>query len=401
MNDNRKINVLFVDGSVGFGGAGKSLSLLLNNMSENINKIVVTSQLDSIITKYYQKFETFKFRWIFDRLTIHKLISRLDHFFKYLLIRRITMKMVSLLVKLEQVFSVAHIMSIAKKKKADIIHGNSGFTWEAITAARLLGLPCVIHMRGFPSGSAWERKCSPFIAHFIAVSHAVAYALRCNGLCGANVTTVYDPVIPDYSGVDRLCVRERLSLGENEIAIGNFGRIVPWKGQAEFVEAMFKVLEQRDGVKVFLVGDESDASSNYFDDIKKRVTASKFIDNFVFTGYIGNVEMYYAAMDIVVHSAIEPEPFGMVVIEAMAAGKPVVAANAGGPREIITHGWDGLLVEPGDIESISQAVLALCNDPGQRAVLAQNAKHTTNSHFTIAKHVNDVEAVYHSLLAAH
>lgn len=398
MIEPKKINVVYIDGSVGFGGAAKSLGLLLKELSEQINTIVVTSQNETMVkTCYCPQSTIYRFRWIFNNLFYERLISKLDQILKSTLLRRIIMKLVSKARSVERMIGVLYIIRIVKKHDAHLIHCNTGLTLEGLSAARLLNVPCVVHMRGFPSGSKHEKSLIPSVSHFIAVSNAVKDALCINGVLHHNVSTVYDPVSFNPNTESSSVIREQLGVKDDEIAIGNFGRIVPWKGQSEFIDAVLEVLKSNDKIKAFIIGDESDSSSSYFDLVKKKVNDSKYSNNFVFTGFIEDVEPYYSAMDIVVHSSIEPEPFGMVVTEAMAAGKAVIATAAGGPVEIITNEYDGLLVSLGNIKDMSDAIKCLCSDEVKREYLATNAKITANARFGIYDHVSKVESIYKNI----
>jgi glycosyltransferase involved in cell wall biosynthesis len=85
-----------------------------------------------------------------------------------------------------------------------------------------------------------------------------------------------------------------------------------------------------------------------------------------FTGHIEPAAAAFAAADIVAHTSILPEPFGRVIVEAMAAGRPVVAAAAGGALEIVREGETGRLVPPGDPAALAQALSELAADKAQR-----------------------------------
>jgi len=102
----------------------------------------------------------------------------------------------------------------------------------------------------------------------------------------------------------------------------------------------------------------------------------------------------YAAMDIAVHCSVEPEPFGRVVIEAMAAGRPVVAYAMGGPKEIVVDGETGLLVPPGDYEALGRATLALLRDPDRRRELGEAARARVVAHYDAHDVARRVEGVF-------
>src|SRR5690606_36662444 len=101
----------------------------------------------------------------------------------------------------------------------------------------------------------------------------------------------------------------------------------------------------------------------------------------------------------VVHASITPEPFGRVVPEGMAAGNVVIAAEAGGPCELITHGVDGLLVPPGDVTALAEAMLTVAGDPGLRNRMATAARLTAHRRFGIEATALAVREVYDKLLS--
>ena len=92
-----------------------------------------------------------------------------------------------------------------------------------------------------------------------------------------------------------------------------------------------------------------------------------------FTGHQDDVYAWMDALDIVVHASFG-EPFGLVLVEAMALGKPLVATAAGGPTEIIEHGVSGLLVPPGDSVSLADAIGRILNEPGLASSLSVGAR---------------------------
>jgi glycosyltransferase involved in cell wall biosynthesis len=174
--------------------------------------------------------------------------------------------------------------------------------------------------------------------------------------------------------------------------------VIPWKGQREFTEAAFQALAAEPSMVAMIVGDESDGERRYLDDIRGRIDASGFGDRFFITGYQAAVEEYYAAVDVVVHNSTIPEPFGMVVPEGMAAGRPVIAADAGGPREVVTPGTDGLLVPTGDVAALAAAMRSMAGDPVLRQTMGEAGRRKARERFGIAPQAAAVRAVYDAVL---
>jgi glycosyltransferase involved in cell wall biosynthesis len=105
-----------------------------------------------------------------------------------------------------------------------------------------------------------------------------------------------------------------------------------------------------------------------------------------------------ADLDLLVHASVEPEPFGLVLIEAMASSRPVVASRAGGPVEIVAHGTSGLLVTPGDHRELAAAILKLINDPAWARGLGQAGRRRVEKHYALRDQVRRIEALYEEIL---
>ncbi len=152
-----------------------------------------------------------------------------------------------------------------------------------------------------------------------------------------------------------------------ELAIGIFGRVAQWKGQKEFLQAAMQVLPRFPGLRVYVVGNASDGDPRYLAECREIARSSPFADQIEFTGLVTDVAAYYRKCTVVVHASVEPEPFGMVVIEAMAEARPVVASMLGAPPEIIQEGVEGYLVNPKDPEAMADRISTLLADPALAA----------------------------------
>lgn len=396
------IRVLYVDYSVGFGGATKSLSLVSRALV-GVQRFVLTCQEDGIIADWYAGATVFHFRRLLNYRTLGAAKRWARRLMPVRALGMFTQKALGLFDIAAGLVHTARIVKIIKRHRIEIVHLNNGFTpFEALLAARIAGVHCVVHLRGFPSWSRARRVgAHRHVSKAIAVSNAVGTSLALTALPPDRVVTIYDPVDTDrFAAVAnrREETRAAWGIGSDDVAVGIFGRVVGWKGQLEFVSAALLAMQTAPEIKAVIVGDQSDGSAEYFDEVKRRIHESPFADRFVLTGYQPRVAELYHAMDIVVHGSVEPEPFGMVVPEGMAARRPVIAAGAGGPREVVTPGVDGLLVPPRDVGAMARAIVELARDPTRRRLMGERGHAKVLARFTIPTISEQVVAVYRELL---
>jgi glycosyltransferase involved in cell wall biosynthesis len=180
--------------------------------------------------------------------------------------------------------------------------------------------------------------------------------------------------------------------------IGLIGRISPWKGQDVFLKAAARVTKTFPNVKFVIIG-AALFSEHEFEQKVRRLPSELGIDGVVeFTGFRDDIERAIDELDVVVHASTTGEPFGQVIIEGMAAGKPVVATNGGGVPEIVEDGATGLLVPMGDVQAMAEAVCRLLRDPTRAREMGRRARERVKSHFTLELTAQRVEAVYREML---
>ena len=156
----------------------------------------------------------------------------------------------------------------------------------------------------------------------------------------------------------------------DEVRIVMVGRLTSWKGQDVLLRAV--ALLRHRPMTVRLVG------GTFFDEQDYRAELERLAAELAvpveFTGHLGDPGPEFARADIAVHCSVTAEPFGQVVVEAMRAGCAVVAADAGGPTEIVRTEHDGLLVAPGDVAALAAALDRLIADPELRTRLGESAR---------------------------
>lgn len=234
-------------------------------------------------------------------------------------------------------------------------------------AALLTRTPAIWYQLGVPSkANFWDRNITRIPAKgIIAVSQKAAAAQSClppkrpiqvvppsTDLCQ------FDPTqLPSPSEV-----RSQLGLPQEGPLIEIVGRLQRWKGMHTLIEAMPAILKAHPEAHALIVGGEHALEPDYLAYLRQRIEALGLQNHVILAGFQKNVEQWMQACDVFVHAS-DNEPFGIVVIEAMALGKPVVAGSEGGPREIITEGVDGLLAPYNQPDKLAEAILRYLNNP--------------------------------------
>lgn len=187
-------------------------------------------------------------------------------------------------------------------------------------------------------------------------------------------TARFQPAAPDPD------VRAELA-SPGGITVGIVGRIDPMKGIHVLVEAMGLVARDHD-VKLVVVGDIGVRPDAYARDLRERATR-ELGDRVRFVGRRDDMPQVFHALDILVNAS-DSEPFGRSVLEAQSAGVPVIVNDSGGPREFVTDGRTGLVVEHGDPVDLSRAIAALSVDEDLRSSLGRAGREQAVERFDIS-----------------
>jgi glycosyltransferase involved in cell wall biosynthesis len=157
--------------------------------------------------------------------------------------------------------------------------------------------------------------------------------------------------------------------------IGCFGRLSPWKGQHILLQALAGISD----VEAWIVGAPLFGEESYEQSLRALATQLGLDNRVRFFGHRTDVPELLAACDIVAHTSTAPEPFGKVIVEGLASGRPVIATAAGGAIEIIRNGIDGLLVPPGNVEALTATLCHLVADPELRKKLAEGGRERSRA----------------------
>lgn len=399
--------ILFVDNSFTFGGAIISLKTTVQALDKvRFRPVLVTAQDRSYLSKHFPDIEwrslNMKLPWIHNRF--YRKLSALPFFKNNAFMRKILNKSRSLLWAFCFTLPEAYkIYRIGRKHGVSLVHLNNaiGSQLSAVIAAKLLRVPCVAHLRCYEQPCRSAMISASLVDHHIAVSESVKKNLFSLGVNKEKISVIHDAV--DLSvfpnNIEQNVFGAEKVFGESPL-IGWFGRIVRWKGLHEFIISINELYKKFKEFRVIIVGDNSDSGNIYYEEAKRLTNSLGLKDKITFAGYKENVLPFMKSMDIIAHTSVTPEPFGMVIIEAMACGKPVVAsvAGGGGPLEIVKDGETGFLVDPKDPEKMSEVFQTLLKDEALRGKMGRAGRKRVESMFESSIHARKIEKIYQKLI---
>jgi len=179
-----------------------------------------------------------------------------------------------------------------------------------------------------------------------------------------------------------VATRAALGILPGERIAGIFGRLQAWKGQHIFLRAAAEVARRGVAARYLVVGGSVfGLDPNYAHDLQRFAKDAGIAQRVLFLGQRSDTNALMNACDVVVHASVEPEPWGLVLAEAMAAGRAVIGAAAGGPLEMIVDGQTGVLTPPGDAAALASAMESLFLQPELRRELGEAARKHAEKHF--------------------
>lgn len=303
-------------------------------------------------------------------------------------------------------------------KHFDIIHLHHPFIFgaELIWAtSKLRRIPYVITHHNDLIGNGHRRRLfdaySALSTRLVVAGAAKFAVVSMDHAAGCRLTPIFrrrwQDVVEVPNGVDVQIFRPNLDgnsvrarygipYGAGLILfVGALDRAHHFKGVERLIYAFSRI---DDPVAYLMVVGEGNLRSTFARLAQKQGVAKRV----VFTGYISNQQLppYYCAADLVVLPSFPPESFGLVIIEAMACGRPAVAYDIPGVRSVISDGEDGLLVKPGDIESLADEIRKLLSNPGLRLAMGECGRAKVKEQYTWERSAERLEELYYQVLAS-
>lgn len=298
-----------------------------------------------------------------------------------------------------------------RRTQPDLVHTHSGKAGVIgrLAAARA-GVPVIVHTIHGPSFGPFqgllantiftqaERRAGRVTSHFISVAEAMTEQYLAAGIGRREqYSTIWSgfDLAPYLTASNDPALRARLGIGPEDLVIGKIARLFKLKGHDDLFAAARELVRRVPNVKFLLVGD-----GPWRDRFERQLAQSGLNRHFIFTGLVPPTEVsrHVGLMDVLVHLS-RREGLPRALPQALAAGKPVVAYDCDGAREVCVPEQTGFLLPPGDQAGLIKAVVTLAQSPALRHQLGERGRQLARERFEVARMVDAIHACYLNLLS--
>lgn len=296
------------------------------------------------------------------------------------------------------------IRRLLSGRRIDLIHVNTTAVLEGIYLKKRLGIPLIWHVH--------EIIMSPRIVHYVisfllgryadkivAVSKAVQkHLLNTKLIKKSKVQVIHNGVSSqNRTNAELDYLLKEFNVSNKTVRVGMIGRVNSWKGQKDFVRAMEPILEKNRNIHAFLIGGVFKGEEWRYTELSKYISMQTAASQYTLTGYRNDADYIMNLFDVFVIPSIRPDPLPTVVLEAMAAGKPVVGYCHGGVTEMVESGENGYLVSPGLVKELSEKISILVNSEDLRKKFGDCSIRRQQRFFSKKSFYHNFENLYNSL----
>lgn len=373
---NEKIKIVYVITSTGVGGAEKILYHTIRGLDDNKYTVLLcTLKKKGIIAKELEK----------HGVNVHCVqLSEKE----------------GLTGWLSSMIVLFRLFLFMREHRPTIIHS---FLFRANILSRiagyLTGVPVIISSIRVMGGEKGyfhliERVTSFMVDRYIAVSGSVKrYIIQKSRVHDGKVSVIYNGI--DVEGKNSLQMKNvklPFDIETEDKLLVVVGRLHKQKGHSYLFHAISKVQNEVPKIKLLVVGEGEEENS-----LKYLAKSLDLTEQIIFAGLRHEIERILIMAEIFVLPSVW-EGMPNALLEAMVAGKPVIATKVGGVPELVVHGETGILVPPEDVDALANAIKDLLNDTSKAQKLGEAARTQVEKHFTISKTVEETENLYQKLL---
>jgi glycosyltransferase involved in cell wall biosynthesis len=283
----------------------------------------------------------------------------------------------------------------ARARAVQIIHAHVGrdYPLAALAAGRSSAQLVLTRHVMFPLGRVHKLTLRR-TARVIAVSQAVADALRSQAIFKPEIVRV----IHNGVEVEAFATAKTISApNQPKLRVGTVGELAPVKRHEDFIRVAQRICAERDDVEFIIAGEDISRDGENRRRLAQLIADAHLGDRVHLDGWTEDIANLLATFDLFVSTSAS-ESFGMAIVEAMAAGLPMVATETDGAREIVEADVTGRLVPVGDVDAITKSICGLLSDPAERARLGANAQQAARQRFGLERMVDETERLYEEVV---
>jgi len=299
-----------------------------------------------------------------------------------------------------KVFSaIFELRRIIKKMDIDVVHANTRVTQVAgFLASKLCGVKFITTCHGFFNKNIGRSLVPAWGDRVIAISEPVEeHLIKDFHVPKRKVSLIYNGIdvkkfLKEFSDEEKGVLKDKFGIRKDHSVIGTIARFTPDKGHDVLLSALFEILKEKPNVQLVFVGDGNERA--------RIIDMTQHLDlgaNVIFVKSQINTLNILATMDVFMFTPKRREGLGLVLLEAMACGKPAVATNVGGVSTIVKDGVNGFLVPPSRPELLVEPTVRLLKDKALYHKMSQSGREMVIQKFSINGMTDRVEAVYKEL----
>jgi glycosyltransferase involved in cell wall biosynthesis len=382
-SENNYTNILFVSSSASFGGAQQCLLDLMANLPIYFNPIVILPRkgrfLDKVIESNIKYYLIPSRGWWYSRFRI-KCLERLAN----------------------NLFAIGRIFFTVKSLKIKLVYTNTLYSPVGACVAKLLKVPHIWHVHEFTHLN-YIQKFDFGLKRSMSFVNKNSDILICPSDSSKTDLSTHIPsekIRFVHNGIELLDQPEQIlhnvrSIHEDqEFKILIIGTIIDFKGQVDAILAIAELIKNRRKVKLLIIGDGEKKYVDYLKRMADKIGVSNIIS---WEGHQNDVNEYILSASLL-YVCSKYETFGMVIIEAMSKGCPVIASRTGGILEIIEHGKNGFLYDCGDIKSLVETTELLITNKKLYSTISKNSFLTCQKNFSRSKYVGEIVTIIHETI---
>lgn len=383
-------NILFIHQSAELYGSDKTLLLLLKNLDKNKFKPIVLLPFDGPLKE------------TLENENIEVVIAPVLKLYRKLFTPK---NLIGFFKDIKAAFKIVN--ELHKKHQFTLIYSNTLAVLLGIMFAWKNNIKHLWHVHEIIEKPSLFKKAFVGLlslksnTHIVYNSQATKVFWELNKIIINKGVVIWNGIeinTPESSTSELFDIRKNLFLAQpNEIILALVGRISRWKGQMILLDAFNNLVQKNENIKLVFVGAPPPNQEKFQEDLEERIASFKLNDKVLIIPFQNEIHKIWQAIDIAVVPSTEPEPFGMVAIEAMLAHKPIVGSNHGGLTEIIENNATGFLVTPNSVQDLVIALEKLIQNELLRKEMGENGYLRVTTAFSVEQYVDSFEKFFEKI----